>query len=317
MQSSRMPVDLSLLLVFSVVAETRSTTKAAERLCLTQPGVSHALGRLRRSMNDPLFIRNGRGLVPTARAVALVDPVNRLLNDAGRLLRPAAFNPATSTRTFRVALSDYVNLVLTRHLVRALTRHAPSVRLVIEAVSDRTVEVLRGGHLDAIVWRNTALPPSLRSRTIVEDPLIVAMDRAHPLMATGAGRDGISVADYVRFKHVQTVFMSPRDPIIDGALDKLGARRDVALSTKDFRSAIDALDGTQMLLTLPGRAFERLRTESIARVALPFVAPPVGYDLVWDGRNEPDAGFAWLADLIAGLGRQQQGLCSTSMSSAG
>ena len=99
--------DLNTLVALHALLETRSVSRAAERLNLSQPAVSRTLARLREAFDDPLFVRAQRGLRPTARAEALRQPLARLLQELGALLAPPEFSPADSQRRFQLATTDY------------------------------------------------------------------------------------------------------------------------------------------------------------------------------------------------------------------
>ena len=119
-------LDLNLLVALDALLSERSVTRAAQRVGLSQPGMSNALGRLRRLFDDPLLVRQGATLVPTARAQALIGPVHDALElIRGALDAPAAFDPATDRRAFRLSCSDYSVLMLIGPLVRALAADAP------------------------------------------------------------------------------------------------------------------------------------------------------------------------------------------------
>src|SRR5271154_6931253 len=122
-------IDLNLLVVFDEIARSRSVTIAAERLSLSQPAVSHALARLRDMIGDPLFLRSRRGLALTARAQAMVDPVGGILASIGAALAPGRFDPARSTHTFRLGVTDYSTVAALPSVIRAVRLAAPGVTL--------------------------------------------------------------------------------------------------------------------------------------------------------------------------------------------
>src|SRR5262252_2710277 len=133
-------LDLNLLRVFAVVAETGSVTEAASRLYLTQPAVSAALRRLTATIGAPLFVRSGRGIVLTSRGERLrarMAPHLTALVDAA--LAPPSFDPKTSERTIRLGLSDSAELWLLPPLLAVLEREAPGLRVVSIPVQFRTV----------------------------------------------------------------------------------------------------------------------------------------------------------------------------------
>ena len=120
--------DLNLLVLFEVVLEERHVGRAADRLNLTPSAVSHGLGRLRRLLNDPLFLRTPRGVVPTVRATELSGPVADVLARARSVISTAEpFDPARSTRRFTIAAADGTSAVLMPALLAELRKSAPGV----------------------------------------------------------------------------------------------------------------------------------------------------------------------------------------------
>jgi hypothetical protein len=129
-------VDLNLLIVFETLMHERSVTRAAEKLFLGQPAISAALSRLRGLFDDPLFVRTGRSMEPSARAVeifALLSPALDSISTA--VSRAAEFDPATSTAVFRIGLSDDVEFALLPQLLKRLRAEAPGIVLVVRRVN--------------------------------------------------------------------------------------------------------------------------------------------------------------------------------------
>src|ERR1700674_2948305 len=121
--------DLNLLIVFDAIMQERSVTRAGGRIGLSQPAVSHALGRLRHMLKDELFIRTPDGMVPTPRAEQLAEPLRRALNDMQLALEPETFVPREASRQFVIALNNYAAVVLASSLLMAVTDVAPRLRL--------------------------------------------------------------------------------------------------------------------------------------------------------------------------------------------
>ena len=145
-------LDLNLLVALDALLGERSVTRAAQRVGLSQPGMSNALGRLRRLFDDPLLVRQGATLVPTARAEALIGPVHEALELIRRALDvPAGFDPATDRRTFRLSCSDYSVLMLIGPLVRAVAADAPGVLVeVLPRLADAG-RALVNGDVDLVI----------------------------------------------------------------------------------------------------------------------------------------------------------------------
>ncbi|KAA6120803.1 LysR family transcriptional regulator [Cupriavidus cauae] len=146
-------LDLNLLVAFDALASQRSVSGAARQLFLGQPAVSHMLARLRRLFDDPLFVRGARGMEPTAKAMALVEPVRALLNEAYGLVRPAGeFDPSSAQACLRIALPEPLEAMLLPVLCAALAREAPSIRLVSRAMpAARMPDALDAREIDMAV----------------------------------------------------------------------------------------------------------------------------------------------------------------------
>src|SRR5688572_4042835 len=161
--------DLNLLVLFEVVLEERHVGRAADRLNLTPSAISHGLGRLRRLLNDPLFLRTPRGVVPTERATELAAPVADILARVHAVVSTAEpFDPARSQRRFTIGAPDGISAVLLPPLLAALKRTAPGIdiglRQLLPTHGESTPERAWNGALDALEARamDVAIIPSDR-----------------------------------------------------------------------------------------------------------------------------------------------------------
>jgi DNA-binding transcriptional LysR family regulator len=131
-------IDLKLIRVFQAIVEERSLTRAGERLALSQPTVSYSLGRLRTLFDDTLFIRTRAGMQPTPVALELAEIVGRALDTVRQALRYAErFDPATSTRPFRLSLSDAGEMAYVPAICAALHNATPRAKTGRGAVAGR------------------------------------------------------------------------------------------------------------------------------------------------------------------------------------
>jgi DNA-binding transcriptional LysR family regulator len=145
-------IDLNLLVILDALLSEQHVTRAAERLHLSQPAVSHALARLRDLLGDPLLVRAGASLVPTSRALELMAPLAEALAQVQSLLAPNAFDPATAKRTFRLAMSDYGAAIVLPGLIRTLRHEAPGIDLQISHCFARHRHVDLGRRTAAICY---------------------------------------------------------------------------------------------------------------------------------------------------------------------
>ena len=141
-------IDLNLFVVFDAIYSEGGITRASKRLSLTQPAISHALGRLREMFDDPLFLRQGKAMIPTPLARVIIDPVRQSLQGfESTLQRVDRFDPATARRHFTVGMRDLRELTVLPNLLRAVTRAAPFIDISVVRAERRQLEArARGGH---------------------------------------------------------------------------------------------------------------------------------------------------------------------------
>ena len=161
-------LDLNLLLTLNALLIERNVTRAAERLHLSQPSVSVQLGKLRAAFGDPLLLPGPRGMLPTARALALLAPLQAVLAQLEQVLQPApAFDPATAEVRWNLAAADATEYAILLPMLRALRAQAPLSRMaVFEAVPARMAQALETGQVDLGFLAQEEAPPGLRHRTL-------------------------------------------------------------------------------------------------------------------------------------------------------
>lgn len=241
-------VDLNLLRVFQAVLEERSLTQAGKRLGLSQPATSYALGRLRALFDDPLFVRTPDGMLPTSVAQRLKDPVGRAIAAAREALRHGEpFNPATSTREFRVSMSDVGEQVFLPAICERLQQMAPGVRISAEAVSLNDIEEqMRLGQLDFAIGNL----PSLKSST--EYALLFHEEYAcMTRKRSGLPARKISTAQFLEMSHVAVASLDRSHVLIDESLRLARLHRRVALRVSHFNVCPEILRRTDWMVTLP------------------------------------------------------------------
>src|SRR5689334_5527539 len=169
-------VNLNVLVAFAALYETRSVTAAARRAGVTQPAMSNTLGQLRRLFDDPLFLRRRGGLLPTARAEQLAEPIRRGLSQLEGALAAPRFDPKTSERRFVIMASDYVELVLLPALLRRLSKLAPRVTLQVRpwGLHEAPPELARA-EADLMIGFYDKLPPHHHEQPLFEDEYVCVL----------------------------------------------------------------------------------------------------------------------------------------------
>ena len=181
-------VDLNLVLALDALLAERHVTRAAARLGIKQSAASHALARLRDVLGDPLLVRGPRGtMIPTPRATALAPAIHRILVDLSAALRgDDAFDPATARRTFRIASTDYVELVLMPRLVERLGRIAPNIDLWLHTLVDHGDDAFAAGTVDVVIGppRGADRPAGSYEKVLFDESFTCIVRAAHPLASS-------------------------------------------------------------------------------------------------------------------------------------
>jgi DNA-binding transcriptional LysR family regulator len=293
-------LDLNLLVVLQALLAERSVTRAAERLALSQPAVSHALARLRRSFGDRLLVRTPHGMEPTPRANAMAEPLERALADLTRAVSsPGEFNLRRARRRFHVATDDYLELVLMPRLLARVWREAPGIDIRVHSVGARSGHDLAEGRIDFIVDPLEVLGqlPGAYSQRILDERFVCIARAGHPAL----GRR-LTAKAFASLSHALVAPAGRPGSIVDTALGKLGLRRRVAITIPHFIAAPAIIRETDAIATLPQRIAQTL-SDGLALFEPPMVLPSFTIETVWHERNHNDPGHAWLRGCISEVAR--------------
>ena len=286
--------DLNLLITLDAVLTEGSVAGAARRLGLSASAMSRALARLRETTGDPLLVRAGRGLVPTPRALALREPVHRLVEEAHAALRPAAaLDLSTLTRTFTLRTREGFVENVGAALVARVSKEAPGVRLHFMPKTDRETTLLREGTVDletGIVGKEAG--PEVRTRALFRDRFVGVVRPGHPL-----ARGRMTLARYLAAAHVLVAREGGRQAPVDVALDALGAARNIATTTGSFAAALALARASDLVATVPERQTGILR-EGMHSVDLPVEVPQLTISMLWHPRMDADPAHRWLRAVV-------------------
>jgi LysR family transcriptional activator of mexEF-oprN operon len=236
-------LDLNLLRVFAVVADSGGVTEAARRLYLTQSAISAALRRLTTVVGAPLFVRSGRGIALTSRGERLrVGLEAHLAPLVDAALAPATFDPKTTERTLRLGLSDSAELWALPPLLRVLEREAPRLRIIAIPVQFRTVAAALAAGLAAAITVADELPATIRRENLFYGGFTCLYDPRHARLRT------LTEAEYFARDHVIVSYNGDLRGIVE---DMFGKARKVRCSVSGFANIGALVDGTAMLATIP------------------------------------------------------------------
>jgi LysR family transcriptional regulator, mexEF-oprN operon transcriptional activator len=295
-------LDLNLLRVFAIVAETGSVTTAASRLYLTQPAVSAALRRLQEAVGSPLFVRQGRGLVLTSRGERLriaIHPHLEPLVDAA--LAPPRFDPASTTRTVRLGLSDSAEVWLLPPLLRALQETAPGMRVVVLPVQFRTAaDVLAGtpgvAAVDAAVTVADELPGSIRRQNLFAGNFVCLIDPRQLKIKK------LTQELYFAHEHVIVSYNGDLRGIVE---DMLGRQRKIRCSVPSFSNIGALVEGSRLIATVPAIVASQICSirPKLKVLPKPFDLEGAAIELLWPATTDDDPACRFVRDQIAKLAR--------------
>ncbi len=293
-------LDLNLLKAFDALMTERAVTRAAARIGLSQPAMSHALARLRGAFGDELFVRATTGMEPTARAREIAPLVSAAIEHITAALRlSAGFDPGTSTATFTAGMAEYAEIALVGPLAQAFARQAPGATLRLVPASGRgIVEQLEHGAIDVAVAHLGSLPPHIQATVLLRDPFVVVARRGHPV----AGQP-MSLETYAAQNHC---LVSPRGTTT-GALDRVlvdfGLKRRVALLVATYLAVQAALANSDLIATLPRRVAEQIA----AHAAIVTTPLPIDFatsvSIAWHRRADADPAQSWFRALLSDAAR--------------
>lgn len=298
--------DLNLLVLYEAVMRERHVGRAAARLHLSPSAVSHGLRRLRALLGDPLFLRTPRGMVPTERATALEPRVSDILAAIRNVVATAApFDPATSTRRFRVGLGDAFLYTCGPALAARLAAAAPGIGLSVLHVLpsfrqapdahawDHVLDMLDSRELDVALLPWATTPARFATRPIGRDRLVAVSRPDHPY----ARRPTLDT--YCAARHLLVSIRGDPTGATDATLAGLGRRREVVMTVPNFSAALFLAAGTDLVVSMPQSLVAALGPRfGLVGTPLPFDVPLGAVLTVATHAALQDAGVAWLAGLV-------------------
>ena len=285
-------IDLNLFVVFEAIYAEGGITRASRRLHLSQPAISHALGRLRRSLDDPLFVRRGAAMVPTPLARRIIEPVRQSLRGLEETLRAAEqFELASAAKRFTVGMRNVLEAAALPNLMRSIAAGAPRIDLSIVRAERRELEKeLSTGTLDAAIDVLLPLPHVIRRQRLGSGDLAVLARRSHPRV-----RRRLDLDAYLAEEHIAVSSRRRGLTAEDFELGRHDLRRRVRLRCQDYFAACRVVGETDLVLTMP-EWYARIINAQFGHRLLPFPLEVAEADLYlyWHANADADPANAWL-----------------------
>tara|TARA_R110000868_G_scaffold58122_3_gene179456 strand:- start:8233 stop:9144 length:912 start_codon:yes stop_codon:yes gene_type:complete len=302
MNIDELDLDYRLLRLFLMIYDEGSVTGAANRLGVGQPTVSHGLDRLRQIVGDPLFVRSGRGITPTAHADEMVERVRVVLQDLRNLARVDGFDPHDSNQSARfvIGTNDYEVAVILPELVRIVRGCAADIRLKVLPVhgDGDVIDRLRNGQLDlAIGLHMIENVGDIAQQTLFREHMACFYDADYHDVAPD------TLDRYCAVPHARVIIGNNDHSAVDDALQAIGRKRKTVLQASTFASIASLIRGTDVIASLPSR-LERHVMAGFAKCAFPVEFPEYSFAQAWHVRNAASAPHKWLRGEIFKISRR-------------
>jgi DNA-binding transcriptional LysR family regulator len=294
-------IDLNLLVLFEAVMGERHVGRAADRLNISASAVSHGLGRLRRLLNDPVFLKTPKGVVPSARALVLEPAITDVLARVRKVVATSGpFDPASATRRFTVGAPDGVSAVVLPGLLARIRESAPGIDIAVRQLLPTAGESsperawaaafcdLESRAMDVAVIPTNEVPIRFTTRLLYDETFVLAMRAGHPL------RRKLTLERYCAAEHLVVSLTGDPHGFVDDVLARTGARRRVALTVPNFMFALAVIAQTDLICALPAR-FAAVHAERFGIVVADSPVPlgQFGLNAIVPTVALMDAGVAW------------------------
>jgi DNA-binding transcriptional LysR family regulator len=291
-------MDLNLLVVFDVIYTERNLTRAAEVLHITQPAVSNALSRLRKSFDDQLFVRTSDGMVPTPAARDLATPVRKALQLVENCIEEdSVFDPTTSAKTILCSFSDLAEALLLPGLLARLQTVGPNMPLRSYYVARNELPMeLASGTLDIGVDVAYVNDTNLKHVPLLDEEYVCAVRNDHPTIKRKP-----TMAQYLAMGHIHVSSRRKGVGSIDQSLKALGERRTISARVRDYTAATLIVAQSDLAGTFPQVIANQAGLKTFP---LPFETPPVSMHMYWHKSADSDPANAWLRKLLADVAQK-------------
>ncbi len=287
-------IDLKLLVFLDALLDERSVSRAATKVCISQPAMSNALNKLRTLLDDPLLIRSSKEMIPTHKAMLIHRPLKKALSQLGETFSQLeSFDPQQASRTFTVSLTDYASSVLLPNLIELVKKQAPhcSFRILDASLG---LDQLEQTGVDVAINSFGPLPESFYEKKLWQEQYSVISRHNHTDL-----KGGLTLPSFLALEHVVFIKSGVGPGTVDMALADTNQSRKVAVHTKHFHLAPKLVQSSDMISTMPSKLAKHFQQYfNIDVYEPPLALPDFTYSMVWSSVAQHDPAIVWLRDKI-------------------
>ncbi|WP_440876149.1 LysR family transcriptional regulator [Thalassotalea sp. PLHSN55] len=291
-------LDLNLFIVFLNVYEHGSITKAAEKLFITQPAVSHSLGRLREQYQDKLFVRQGKKMIPTELAVTLQPTIKQCVQGLNATLQQQVnFDPTNHERTLKLGMRDIVESLLLPTIGATFTNKYPNFKIESSVIPmHKLSQKLNDGDIDLVIDALLPTAPNIANKKLSEDSFMLLCRKDHPYL------EQQTLENYLAARHLLVSPAHSLIKVIDTTLVTLGGSRDIAIKCESYYAGVETVVNSDLLMTMPRAHAKKLAEQfPVEIVELPFETPKLQVHIYWHKRNDQETYIQWFIDQLTEL----------------
>lgn len=289
--------DLNLLVIFETLMTELSVSKAAAKLKLSQPAMSHALAKMRDDFQDPLFVRSAKGVKPTPKALKLKDQISDVLRLSAGLYSQEEFDPKQINGRFNIASTDFFEHLALGTLLPSLAQTAPNLTLVIRQTLGALPKLeLEDGSMDlAIAGFYGDLPEGFYKQKLLSETYSTVIRKDHP-----AVKGQLTLDQFIKLEHILVSPQGDLQGVVDQALAKKKLKRRIACGVSNFHSPALIIQNSNYTATVPTRIAQAYAEHYAVKVLPPPLEVP-GFELfsVWHSRTHRSPEHQWIRQQVA------------------
>ncbi|RTR34162.1 LysR family transcriptional regulator [Shewanella atlantica] len=287
-------VDLNLLKSLRALIEERHVGRAAEKMNVTQSAMSHTLARLRGVFDDPLFIRNAKGLEPTTRAIELSGKLRFILSEIDNLLAPKTFDFSQVHAHFRVQTHDFILASYLSKAFKKINKEAPNILIDIKILDKTAYEKLDNDELEMIIGAGLQAKPRFMQKRLMDENLVCLLDKANPVLKSW------TTEAIFRFPHIKTSLLDELDDPVSQYGKAMGLpKRKLGFLTETLNLQLPLLPGSNLIAFLPESiAKQGSQLYGLEVKECPFTLPDLTIRGMWHERHQNDPLHQWVREKI-------------------
>lgn len=287
-------LDLNLLTALNALLEEKNVTRAAARINLSQPAMSRALARLRTMFQDPLLVKGTRGMILTARAFDLYQPLQHILSEITNIVSPPSTDPVTMQGEITIATRDYGPAIILPRVINRIRLEAPNLTFRAVPLVDDDLHSLENHDVDFVLTTADSKSATLHRYTVFKESFVCLVSNDHP-----AVRTGMNLNAYIAAKHCLVSTTGLGLGIVDVILEQKNLKRNIVVRIPHFLAAGNIIADSDLVVTLPRRLGELLAQHGkVSLINPPLKIPHFPIYLYWHARNHNNPIHSWARKIV-------------------